>query len=281
MTYRIAGKVATYNIHRELVINFDQLGLPILATNNKTWVKKGTKSVGVLGGGDKRQITAVPVVTAAGQMIGIQLIFGGTTVKCHPIGAAPQGLHYDHSKSHWSTLATMKNLITRVIRLYVDQKKKELRLPPQAKALINLDVWKVHISEAFLEWWRATQPDLEMVFVPAGCTSKGQVCDLVVQKKIKDVVRRRAIGYIATEVMKQLRLRKESGQNAAISVDIRLSVLKPMVISWVKEAFDWFQTEEGVKLIGKGWDKANINKAWDPTFQEKAARYPIFKTTNL
>lgn len=88
MCYRIANRVFRYNIPPELVINLDQMGLMILQNRNKTWVKKGTKSVGVLGGGDKRLITAVPIVTASGKLVSVQLIFAGKTTACEPPGYA-------------------------------------------------------------------------------------------------------------------------------------------------------------------------------------------------
>ena len=104
MTYRIALNVFCYNIIPAFVLNADQMGLVLLQSRNHTWVEKGTKSVGVLAGGEKRQITALPLVSADGQLIVIQLIFGGKTMRCHPVGALPAGLLYDHSLSHWYSI---------------------------------------------------------------------------------------------------------------------------------------------------------------------------------
>jgi hypothetical protein len=81
MNYHIAIKVFAFDLHPALVLNADQMGLMILQSRNKTWVTKGQKSVGVLAGGDKRQITAMPVVSADGSLVSIQMIFGGRTTR--------------------------------------------------------------------------------------------------------------------------------------------------------------------------------------------------------
>ena len=101
MAYCIALNVFHYDISAAFVLNADQMGLMLLQSRNRTWVEKGKKSVGVLAGGDKCQITALTLVSADRELIIIQLVFGGKTSRCHPTGASPAGLLYDHSESHW------------------------------------------------------------------------------------------------------------------------------------------------------------------------------------
>ena len=114
-------------------------------------------------------------------------------------------------------------------------------------------------------------PWIHIVFVPAGCTGKAQVCDLVVQKKLKDLVCKKAQGYIASEVHSQLKARTSPDQQ--IRVAVQLSVIKPKLVSWVRDAFKWFQTEEGKFLILKRFEKAGISQVWNLEFQHEAGMY--------
>ena len=166
----------------------------------------------------------------------------------------------------------MKNFIVNGVIPYITRKVKEKKIT-NPHVILNLDCWKVHISKEFLAWMKQYYPFIHIVFVPAGCTGKFQVCDLVVQKKLKDVVCKQAQGYIASEVLQQLKTRKSEDQQ--IRVAVQLSVIKPKLVQWVKQAYQWFQSEEGKSLILKGFEKAGISQVWNLDFQREAGIYPI------
>ena len=114
MNYRIARNVALYHVPKDLVLNFDQMGLSLFYTDGTTRVLRGTKQVSVHFSDEKRNITCVPIYTAAGDMLPIQLIFLRTTISSHPC-KKEEGLIYDHSKTHWSTLEIMQRLFINII----------------------------------------------------------------------------------------------------------------------------------------------------------------------
>lgn len=114
-SYQLASLVSMYNIPPQLVFAADQMGMKLLSTNGKTRITRGTKSVGTIGQDDKRQITVVPVVTAAGKLVTTQLIFAGKTSKCHPTQSNTD-LLYSHSPSHWTTVETQKELVNLVAK---------------------------------------------------------------------------------------------------------------------------------------------------------------------
>ena len=59
MTLKIAYLIKLYNIPPSLVVNIDQTNKHLVPLGgDKTWKKKGSKDVGVIGGDDKRTITA-------------------------------------------------------------------------------------------------------------------------------------------------------------------------------------------------------------------------------
>jgi hypothetical protein len=56
MAHRVAYLVKTYNVPSSLVINTNQIGIHILPTGmERTWKKKGSKDIHVLGVEDKKQ----------------------------------------------------------------------------------------------------------------------------------------------------------------------------------------------------------------------------------
>jgi hypothetical protein len=80
--------------------------------------------VGVIGGDDKRQFTGMPLISFDGKLIGKQIIFKGTTLKCLPKEKPPKDLLFSFSKSHWTQLHTLKEFILKLVRPYIDEIKK-------------------------------------------------------------------------------------------------------------------------------------------------------------
>ena len=85
MTLRIAYLVKLYNIPLSLVVNTDQTSIHLVPlAEDRTWKKKGSNDVGVIGGDDKMAIT--PCVSSAtnGYLFPLQLIFSGTSKRVIP-----------------------------------------------------------------------------------------------------------------------------------------------------------------------------------------------------
>jgi hypothetical protein len=177
-SFRITYAVAASAVPPSLIYALDQLGQRLLAVGNRTRVEKGTKSVPISGTGDKRQITGVPVVTMDADFVGVQAIWQGTTDRCHPSKTAPKNkkLFHAHSATHWSTVETMKRLVLDII--VPDMKKKVAELGLNAvqaskqKAILLLDVWKVHMMHEFKEFLMAL--NIEPHYLDPSMTSKGQ-----------------------------------------------------------------------------------------------------------
>jgi len=66
------------------VINWDQTAVKYVPVSSWTQEMKGAKRVAIAGADDKRQITATLTVTASGEMLPAQLIYGGKTPACLP-----------------------------------------------------------------------------------------------------------------------------------------------------------------------------------------------------
>ena len=85
-----------------LLINFDETGLPVIPVPSYTLAEKGSKDVSVTGLKDRRQITAVPACTPLGELLHAQLLYQGTTQRCHPPKSVSFPPDWDiwHSESH-------------------------------------------------------------------------------------------------------------------------------------------------------------------------------------
>lgn len=73
-----------YDIPPSLVVDIDQIGIYLVSVGGKTWKRRGTKHVKILGIEDKRQITMVVCSKAPGLLLSSQVVFTGTTTKFLP-----------------------------------------------------------------------------------------------------------------------------------------------------------------------------------------------------
>uniref|UniRef100_A0A1X7TEK1 DDE-1 domain-containing protein n=1 Tax=Amphimedon queenslandica TaxID=400682 RepID=A0A1X7TEK1_AMPQE len=124
----IAAKVILNDILSDLVINWDQTGLKIVPTGEWTMNLARDKIVPVGKSADKREITAVLAATATGKYLPPQLLFMGTTTKCHPVVQFSGGWDIWHSGNHWLNEDTMKRYLSTIIIPFISEERKKLIL---------------------------------------------------------------------------------------------------------------------------------------------------------
>lgn len=284
---RLAHLIVEHRVPPELVFNLDQFGLKVLSLSDRTRVPVGSKSVPVIGSDDKRQITGVPVVAADGRIAGLQLIWQGKTERSRPHGALEHPkLKHSHSVNHWSTPETMRDIVTRILVPHIKRVIKEKNLGLLQKSILILDVWCHHISDEFRQFLANLEVPILVNYIPPNCTSKAQgpsppsplliaeaVCDLVVNKKCKEHANDVTCAEVASKVAHQLGEMERAGSVAAVSVDIRLSALKPIVVRGMVDAVTFFETADGKALILKGFAKANVARCFERSFQEQAVAW--------
>ena len=86
--------------------------------------QRGTRRIEIGGLKDKRQITAVFCGSIQGDFLPVQLIYKGTTERCHPRFKFPPGWHVTHSKNHWSTEKTMLEYVDNIIVPYISANRE-------------------------------------------------------------------------------------------------------------------------------------------------------------
>jgi hypothetical protein len=234
-----------------MIVNFDQTGLNIVPTSSWTLDQRGAKQVEITGLGDKRQITAVLACSMTGTLLPLQLIYAGTTTKCHPPYAFPPEFHITHSATHWSTSETMEQYVVEVLVPYFARVREEEGLPSDQPGVCLLDVFRAHRVETVLQLFSAH--NINVIFVPANCTGDLQPLDLSGNNEFKTALKSRFITWFAGEVADA----KKKGE--AVNVDFRLSVMKPMHAARIHSA--WTELMEKKDAFCQGWKAAGIMDA--------------------
>lgn len=107
-----AALIREFNVPKYLVINCDETGVLFVPRAKFTYAVKGTKKVRLFGvGKGKAQITCTIAATETGETLKTQMLYEGTTNRCHPTSngrniEAPPEVYFDHTKSHWQTPAS-------------------------------------------------------------------------------------------------------------------------------------------------------------------------------
>ena len=208
----------------ELVISFDQTALNYVPIPDWTMEKEGTKRVEIIAKDDKRQPIAVFAGSATGEFLPLQLIYGGKTDRCLPHYNFLSSWHITKTLMHWSNEHTMKEYFTEIILLYVNKKKRTLKLSSEQPAFLIFDNFKTQCTSSFLTLLDANK--INVVMIPPNCTDRLHTafrfeCQQGSQRFLRGQFRE----WYAKQVCSQL-----DGQNA---VNLRLSVLKPLGAVWI------------------------------------------------
>jgi hypothetical protein len=97
---------------------------------------------------------------------------------------------------------------------------------------------------------RETYPWIVLVFVPACCTGKLQICDTVINYPFKHRGKQLAVAYVCYQVKEALRRARAEGVSedlinsgqVEVRVDLRLLALKPRIPMWIKRQMDHLKT---------------------------------------
>lgn len=217
--------------------------------SNWTLIAKGSKQVPILGLDDKREITALLTVSASGHLLPPQLLYKGTTEKCHPAGVSfPSSWDIWHSANHWSNETTMLRFIDTVINPYMEKQRKDY---PGKTGLCIFDIYSAHLCSSVLS--KLKEANLVYVTIPAGCTSELQPLDLSVNHLFKSFLKDCFQNYYANFIQSELLVKNTK---EPCKLNLQLTHLKPLHAKWVMDAFALVSNRPSV--IKKGFRKAGI-----------------------
>ncbi|KAF8990656.1 hypothetical protein BDZ89DRAFT_1097549 [Hymenopellis radicata] len=187
---REAYIIRNFNIPAELRVNTDQTQVVYQQGNKTTWNEVGAAQVPTIGLEEKRAFTLVPSISASGEVLPMQAIYGGKTDGSCPSRKSPSyvdaqklGIRFLPSKTdtYWSTHETMHDLVDNIIAPYFDAQKKKLGKKERQFSLWKIDCWSVHKSEKFRSWMKTNHPYIIILFVPGCCTGLWQPLDVGIQ----------------------------------------------------------------------------------------------------
>lgn len=211
--FRKAFAIKEEDIPSALYVNSDQTQVVYAPGNRMTWAKKGSKQVALVGAEEKRAFTLLVSVAADGTALPFQAIYQGGTVKSLPsphapkmadVKAAGMQLEFSGTKTYWSNQKTMRSFVNGILAPYFEKTKAQLALPPSQKSLWKIDVWSVHQSEKFRTWIKKEHPTILLDYVPGGCTSVQQPCDVGIQRPLKLSIRQSYHEDIVKEMREKL-----------------------------------------------------------------------------
>ncbi len=253
----IQAIVKEHDIPDALIVNFDQTGVAIIPVDDWTMEEAGSKDVAITGLEDKRMITALLCYSLKLDMLPPQVIYHGTTPKCHPRGVQfPDGWNITHSKNHWSTVPTMKEYFDKVLLPTLKKIKTALQLPESQQSLVILDCYKVHQCEEVIDHLRNN--NCRVKFVPASCTPDLQPLDVSGNGKFKGSMEDSFTGWYADKVADSLR---NGVDLSKVQASLTLTEMKPIHARWLIRAFD--DLKSSPLAILTGWEKSGIRAAVD------------------
>jgi hypothetical protein len=190
-----------------------------------------------------------------GDFLPLQLIFTGKTKACLPESSAASiaaSAHLTFSENHWSSQETMQQYVNEVIVPFSQQRIAEHGLKPDAHIVLVLDVWSVHKSAEFRKFLRDKHPRIHLVFVPANCTSKLQVADVMLQRPFKHGIKRRFNLWATSKIAEQL----AAGMPIKLTDNLKMKQIKPLLLQWCLES--WARMKEGRDMIQFGWHESCV-----------------------
>ena len=173
----IKAVVEMEDIPHDMIINWDQTAMKIISSCSWIMEKRGTKRVEITGIDDKRQITAVFACTLSGKFLPIQLIYQGTTPKCHPKDVTfSSDWDICCTANHWSNESTMLEYVNKIIIPYVTEMWQKLKLSNDHSVLMIKGLCTESVFKLL------DDNNIIYVLVPANTTDKLQPLDLSVNK---------------------------------------------------------------------------------------------------
>ncbi|KAJ7705055.1 hypothetical protein B0H17DRAFT_1193530 [Mycena rosella] len=176
--FRLAYTIEHEKIPAKLIINYDQTGVYIRPSQSSTFAPRGSKQGDVNGKDEKRAYTLGIATTADGMMLPLEQVWSGKTAASLPTKnadgydeATRHGFHFAFAKStkhtsHFSTLKTMKEWIQLIVKPYINLViEADPDLEDDQKAIIYIDIYPVHTSEAFCLFVFSGFPNIIIIYV--------------------------------------------------------------------------------------------------------------------
>lgn len=192
-----------------------------------------------------------------------------STPLSRPPDAFPHKYDVWHSPNHWCNEMTILRNVEKIMVPFFEKQRSELWLKSSTSSLVVMDVLQAHGTPAMIDI--LASHNCKRVFVPANCTSALQAMDLVVNKVVKDEIKKLFIQWYSQVVdhikSTEDQIGEEDGCFDKFKPGLKLSTLKPIHANWLIEVLSKMSANHD--LLKKGW--AKVMETWQ---QESASTSP-------
>jgi hypothetical protein len=222
----------------ERVINIDETHWKIVAGGFLTWGIRGAESVPcILENDAKEGVTVIAGITAGGEKLPLTVIGRGKTERCLQGYQLPPEVWTDRSPSGWTT--------TDVMARYFFQLRNVLF--PDGPLLVILDCYAAHRATVVRETARACNIDL--LFIPPGCTDRLQPLD------------RRVFGVLKAYARRHWRIHYHATNGAKVT---RQKMAEYLVDAWNRLSRDIIDSAWSLYIDDVAWGDDEESEAEDP-----------------
>ena len=242
--FDIVSKVEKYNIPDALIINLDQTRSYLVLCEKFTMAPKNSTNVAIHGCHHKRTMTAMFVITLAGEFLPTQLIYGDKTLQSLPRYQFPNFFSLSVNEYYSNTNESLTN---EIVIPYINEIRLSHSIPDQY-ALIIMDVFT---GQKTLSLNLLKDNKILVTNIPANMAQFYQPLDLTVNGYGKNFTLRKFSSWYTDQI--SLQLAKVVPINE-IDVKLRLSLKKSLHAVWIFTDFcNHMTTPESKKIIESGW----------------------------
>ena len=161
--------------------------------------------------------------TAPSQLL-CQLIFHGKTSRSLPTCEIPANIKVTVSENHWSTLATMDEVMGDIDHIMNPAGTRE-------PWLLLLDVCPIHVSKQYRSMVRDRYEHVRLAFVPPGTTCVAQPLDVGMMRLFKSGLREAAAAD-----MSRMLLDAVVDNQPDLHKTMKNALLKRKIVGWIEVA---------------------------------------------
>ncbi|KAK3246439.1 hypothetical protein CYMTET_44025 [Cymbomonas tetramitiformis] len=132
-------------------------------------------------------------------------------------------------------------------------------------AVVLLDCWPVQLKDTFRARVKGGWPWIILLYIPPGCTGRGQKADVDGGGVLKPKLRARTTQYLQKEYSQQLREGKAPHE---VALDLSLGNMKVRQLYWIGEVFMEFKAN--IEARTKGWGLTGVPRVFSEEMQRAA-----------
>ena len=160
-----------------------------------------------------------------------------------------------NEKKHWGNEKESLKIIEDIIVPYVTKQRKKLSSPNQP-ALLIMDVFKGQMTNPVLK--KLEEHNILLIRVLGNMTHLFQPLNLTFNGNFKQLIKQKFVEWHANKVTRAL----DDGQDLeSITIDFKLSTVKPLDAKWVMEAYNHMTPCIGKDICLEGCKKSGIQEA--------------------